>query len=157
MAEKEESLLEQDVETLQQLILRISWAEQRRFAQELSNHGLTVPQFFALVAIRRHGQECPIGQLANATMQCSATMTGIIDRLAERGLVERRRDDSDRRQVLIRLTDQGLETLQRVREIRRQRVRRVMEHIGEADRREMLRLLRVYVEATELIEGRAAG
>jgi len=95
VAEEEESLLEQDVETLQQLILRISWAEQRRFAQQLSNYGLTVPQFFALVAIWRHGQECPIGQLANATMQCSATMTGIIDRLAERGLVERA-DPADR-------------------------------------------------------------
>ncbi|MDY7039952.1 MAG: MarR family transcriptional regulator [Chloroflexota bacterium] len=147
-----DDLLDQDVDAFQQLILRTTWTEQRRFAQELSYHSLTVPQFFALVAIWRHGGECPIGQLADATMQCSATMTGIIDRLTERGLVERRRDANDRRQVLVRLTERGLEALRQVQETRRQHVRQAMERIDEADRREMLRLLRLYEEATGLAE-----
>lgn len=152
MSEEKEICLEEDLEAFQQLVLRITWTEQRRFAQELSNHGLTVPQFLALVTIWHHGQECPIGQLADATMQCSATMTGIIDRLAERDLVERRRDASDRRQVLVRLTERGMDTLRRVQETRQQRTRRVVERIGETDRREMLRLLRAYEEITGLIE-----
>ncbi|MHA3702924.1 MarR family winged helix-turn-helix transcriptional regulator [Jatrophihabitans sp. YIM 134969] len=47
------------------------------------------------------------GLLATATGLRPAATTALIDRLSERGLVERVRSETDRRQVLVRMTDEG--------------------------------------------------
>ncbi|WP_307835957.1 MarR family winged helix-turn-helix transcriptional regulator [Phycicoccus sonneratiae] len=47
------------------------------------------------------------GTLATATGLRPAATTALIDRLEARGLVERVRDESDRRRVLVRMTDEG--------------------------------------------------
>ena len=65
---------------------------------------LSPPQGFVL---RLLDQPRPMGELA-ATMHCdNSNMTGIVDRLEERGLVERGVADYDRRVKLIALTDEG--------------------------------------------------
>jgi DNA-binding MarR family transcriptional regulator len=47
------------------------------------------------------------GQLSKATGLRPAATTALIDRLVAKGLVERVRDDTDRRQVLVQMTDEG--------------------------------------------------
>lgn len=47
------------------------------------------------------------GVLATATGLRPAATTALLDRLEAKGLVERVRDDSDRRRVLVRMTDEG--------------------------------------------------
>jgi DNA-binding MarR family transcriptional regulator len=47
------------------------------------------------------------GVLATATGLRPAATTALLDRLEARGLVERVRDDADRRRVLVRMTDEG--------------------------------------------------
>jgi DNA-binding MarR family transcriptional regulator len=47
------------------------------------------------------------GQLAEATALSSAATTTLLDRLEARGLVRRVRDTSDRRRVLVELTEEG--------------------------------------------------
>jgi len=48
------------------------------------------------------------GVLATATGLRPAATTALIDRLEAKGLVERVRDDSDRRRVLVRMTERGM-------------------------------------------------
>ena len=47
------------------------------------------------------------GMLATATGLRPAATTALVDRLEAKGLVERVRDDTDRRRVLVRMTDEG--------------------------------------------------
>ncbi len=47
------------------------------------------------------------GQLSTATGLRPAATTALIDRLATRGLVERVASETDRRQVMVRMTDEG--------------------------------------------------
>ncbi|HWI00700.1 MAG TPA: MarR family transcriptional regulator [Propionibacteriaceae bacterium] len=47
------------------------------------------------------------GQLSQATGLRPAATTALIDRLVARGLVERMDNDRDRRQVLVRMTEEG--------------------------------------------------
>ena len=47
------------------------------------------------------------GTLATATGLRPAATTALIDRLEAKGLVERVRDEHDRRRVLVRMTDEG--------------------------------------------------
>jgi DNA-binding MarR family transcriptional regulator len=48
-----------------------------------------------------------MGALADALDVSQASVTGIVDRMEQRGLVERQRDDEDRRVVRVATTDEG--------------------------------------------------
>jgi DNA-binding MarR family transcriptional regulator len=49
----------------------------------------------------------PMRVLAETLDVSQASATGIVDRMEQRGLVERRRDDDDRRVIHVALTDEG--------------------------------------------------
>jgi DNA-binding MarR family transcriptional regulator len=67
---------------------------------------LTVPQLVCLRQIWMQGPTKP-SQLARAVFLSQATVTGILDRLENRGLIQRQRDQADRRLVTISLTRAG--------------------------------------------------
>ena len=83
--------------------------------EAFSAHALEVWEFDVLTALRRSGApyELSPGVLIRETLSTSGTMTNRIDRLATRGMVERRPDPNDRRGVRVRLTDTGVETVDR--------------------------------------------
>ena len=70
-------------------------------------HRIETWEFDVLAALRRAGKPYQLtpGALLRQTMVTSGTMTNRVDRLAERGFVERSPDPRDRRGVLVRLTD----------------------------------------------------
>ncbi|MFJ8160686.1 MarR family winged helix-turn-helix transcriptional regulator [Streptomyces sp. NPDC096136] len=74
-----------------------------------ADHGLEVGEFDVLASLRRSGPPYALtaGALIPAAMVTSGAITNRIDRLEAKGLVERVRDDADRRSVRIRLTDKG--------------------------------------------------
>lgn len=51
----------------------------------------------------------PMGELASQLQCDNSNITGIVDRLSDRGLVERRPSPGDRRVKLVALTDEGRE------------------------------------------------
>lgn len=65
-----------------------------------------------------------VRELVGATAQRPSTLTGVLDRLERRGLVERGANPKDRRSVLVRLTPDG-----------RAHAARVAEAYGELERR----------------------
>ena len=72
--------------------------------------GLTAPQILLLQTIRQRG-EVTIGELATDISLSQATVTTILDRLEKRGLVYRKRSDTDKRNVHAHLTPQAMEVL----------------------------------------------
>jgi DNA-binding MarR family transcriptional regulator len=72
-------------------------------------HGLESWEFDVLSALRRSGPPFRLtpGTLLRATLVTSGTMTNRIDRLAAAGLVSREPDPSDRRGVLVTLSERG--------------------------------------------------
>ena len=72
-------------------------------------HGLEPWEFDVLSALRRSGPPYRLtpGELLRQTMVTSGTMTNRVDRLAARGLVDRSASSTDRRAVLVGLTDEG--------------------------------------------------
>ncbi|MGV8978104.1 MAG: MarR family winged helix-turn-helix transcriptional regulator [Cellulomonas sp.] len=74
-----------------------------------ARHGLDTWEFDVLSALRRAGAPYRLspGALLTQTLVTSGTMTNRIDRLTERGLVERGPSPDDRRGVLVELTPLG--------------------------------------------------
>jgi long-chain acyl-CoA synthetase len=71
----------------------------------LAQVDLTLPQYRVL-AILADGNEAASG-LAERLAVRPPSITAIIDGLVTRGLVDRRHEDSDRRRVSVRITDEG--------------------------------------------------
>jgi MarR family transcriptional regulator, organic hydroperoxide resistance regulator len=145
----EDDELERDVVDVASLVMTLGWMERRHFAQGLSTRGLTIPQFFTLVIIHSCERGCTMGTLADETHQCSATMTGIVDRLLKMKLVERTRDENDRRLVLVTLTKAGREILRNALDERLERLRAVLKHIDTDRRAYAVQTLKLYVTLTE--------
>jgi DNA-binding MarR family transcriptional regulator len=67
---------------------------------------LTMPQLKVLLLLGRHGS-APVSWLATRMEVSPPNITGILDRLEQRGWVRRMSDPQDRRVVRIVLTDDG--------------------------------------------------
>ncbi len=139
-----------DYEVIEEAVRRLVRAEQKKFAQLLVEHNVTLPQFYVLLSIKRRGAGCPIGALAEEMLQSYPTMTGIVDRLEEAKLVVRdRATEKDRRKVIVRLTPRGSQLLERANVARHERMNRAFAGLSAHDRRELLRLLMIYLETLE--------
>jgi DNA-binding MarR family transcriptional regulator len=107
------STLDPDGESLRDSIRWIIWYLRRLIqADEVHNKSLnrrfqvSQPQLSCLLVLDEYGPMLS-SALARYILVQPSTMTGIIDRLEQKGLVSRRRSDTDRRGVTIHLTDPG--------------------------------------------------
>jgi DNA-binding MarR family transcriptional regulator len=72
--------------------------------------GLTRPQLASLLVVSQR-EPISTGDIAREIHLGHATVTGILDRLEQRTLVERWRSEVDRRSVLVRITSDGRKLL----------------------------------------------
>jgi DNA-binding MarR family transcriptional regulator len=107
-------------------------------------HAVEPWEFDVLAALRRAGKPYRLspGQLLRETMVTSGTMTNRIDRLGERGLVERSPDPHDRRGVLVGLTAAGKKAVDGAFESLLASERELLAELSSAERRELAGLLK---------------
>jgi DNA-binding MarR family transcriptional regulator len=86
--------------------LRFSLQSHKKLEDDLHKVGLTPPQFYVLATIGYAGG-LPFGEIGAKMMVTVSNLTGIVDRLEEKKLVLRKRDENDRRVVHVVLTDKG--------------------------------------------------
>jgi DNA-binding MarR family transcriptional regulator len=136
-----------DVEPLQVLsrVTRLARHLDRARRAAFAAHGLETWEFDVLSALRRAGPPYQLspGALLRATLVTSGTMTNRIDRLAEADLVGRSRDPQDKRGVLVRLTDQGLRTVDAAMSDLLMRERAILTSLDEAEQARLAGSLRV--------------
>ena len=77
----------------------------------LEKHGVRLAGLRALRVLRDLGT-VPISRFAEALDIPRSTATGVVDRLADRGLIARAFDTADRRSINIGITPQGLAALE---------------------------------------------
>jgi DNA-binding MarR family transcriptional regulator len=141
--------VDDDLAAISLLIPRLIGAFLRRLTRRLATYGLTFPQFMALVALEHAEEGRRMGPLAEAAYQSAASMTGIVDRLLERGLVERHRHPDDRRSVVVRLTDLGRELLAHEKQGREQNARRFLLGLSDGERERVRAILERLVGVAE--------
>ncbi|MFW2532927.1 MULTISPECIES: MarR family winged helix-turn-helix transcriptional regulator [unclassified Legionella] len=88
----------------------------RKVMQQMDHHsrrlnkcyGLTVPQIICLYEIYEKGI-MTLSALSKRVYLATSTLVGVIDRLEEKGFVNRTRDSKDRRIIFIDITNKGKE------------------------------------------------
>ena len=92
--------------TIGYLVHEVARLFRRRFETFASEHGVTLTQWRALAQIHRQPSISQVA-LAGAIDSDPMTMSGVLERLERRGLVERYPDPDDSRAKLARLTAEG--------------------------------------------------
>jgi DNA-binding MarR family transcriptional regulator len=95
---------EPSLEELVGLLFRLTGDLRRRFTDRCADFDLSFAQAMAL---RELDQPLPMRELAQRLCCDASNVTGIVDRLEARGLVERRMTPKDRRVKHLVLTDAG--------------------------------------------------
>jgi len=108
-------------------------------------------QYDVLSALRRQGMPFMLAatELADASMLTSGAMTNRIDRLEQAGLVNRLQDHSDRRRVLVHLTEKGLALIDQATEARFDAASESLRGLSKQQRKQLNDLLRAALLAQE--------
>lgn len=107
---------------------------------------LTVSQL-RLTYLIRDRDNPSLGELADELGITGATMSGLIDRLTKRGLVERLPDVTDRRVVRVRLTDEGNRLSRELQRTGREFLRLAFERIGTKNAADLAHALNPFSDA----------
>jgi DNA-binding MarR family transcriptional regulator len=98
---------------------------------------------FIILAVRK---ELTVSQLGKLLGVGKPTASLLVQQLVERGLVTRTEDTSDRRQTVIRLSDQGAEIGSGRRKEREKQWQRWLSHLSDEDLRALARGLTAITE-----------
>jgi len=79
-----------------------------------------------------------------------STISGVVDRLVDQGLVDRRDDRADRRQVVLRITEAGATQLDHFRELNAAQVRALLGRVDDASLAVVERALDILATAAAL-------
>lgn len=107
---------------------------------------VTLTQFRTLVVLDSHGV-INLNRLADLLGVNSSTAMRMIDRLLVAELVTRQDNPVNRREVLLDLTDQGHELVQRVSDSRRAEIARIVKAMPADERNELVSALRAFANA----------
>jgi DNA-binding MarR family transcriptional regulator len=111
--------------------------------------GLTMPQFDVLAQLARHGTGMTPGELTRELLVTKGNVTGIVERLVRRGLVERLRVPSDGRTRRLVLTPEGRRLTSRAIPEHRREIASHMAQVPPGELHSLRDLLRRFVVSLE--------
>lgn len=115
------SIVDQILDQLEPLITR----QRRAVAREGCLRQISSTQLHVLFLLISDGP-MPMSQLADLLDVSLPTVTGIVERMVEKDLVERLRDDADRRLVKVGATPAGRQTVEEIDLVRRRELGRLL-------------------------------
>ena len=129
-------------------VSRLSRLIDRRLAENFARFDLESWMYDVLATLRRSGEpyELTAGDLMRDTMVTTGAVTNRIDRLEQRGLVERA-TSSDRRKVIVRLTKRGLDTVDEVATPHLETEREILSSLSARQQHELVAVLRTMLVA----------
>jgi DNA-binding MarR family transcriptional regulator len=92
--------------------------------------GVSMTHMHVMWLLQHHG-DLPMSRMAELLDVSDSNATGIVDRMEERGLVERIRVPGDRRVVFVRIADGGLRALDQVEAVKQDRLQAILAHLDE--------------------------
>ena len=128
---------------ISQLQREVNLAQRATFAR----HGLDVPSFDVLAALRRAGPPYQLTptELRRTALVTSGAITQRLDRLEERGLITRERSRDDGRAVVVSLTDAGRQALDAALPDHLDTERKLLDGLSDDDREQLAGLLRRFL------------
>lgn len=128
--------------------LRVSIGRLARRLRQQSLGGLTPSQASVISTLDVHGP-MTMGRLAEHEGIAKPSVTGIVGRLVQKGLVEKKEDSSDRRSSIVAITPEGSQLLEQRRRERTAYLARRIEGLDGDDRAVLERAVMLLEEMIE--------
>lgn len=93
--------------------------------------GVSMTHMHVMWLLQHHG-DLPMSRMAEFLDVSFSNATGIVDRMEERGLVERVRVPDDRRVVLVRIAPGGIQALEQTEAVKQDRLQAILGHLDAA-------------------------
>lgn len=126
---------ERSMPDLEMYVSRLAYAIDRGMASEVAPYDLSPLDASLLGICFEKGEECTATQLAELVPVDPARISRVVTKLVDMGLLRRRRLRSDRRVVMLRLTDKGDELTSEVLQHTEQYNARLTKGISQRDMR----------------------
>jgi MarR family 2-MHQ and catechol resistance regulon transcriptional repressor len=110
-------------------------------AAHAADHGLSLTEF-AILEVLYHRGRMVLGEIQRRILVSSGGITFLVDRLAEKGLVERQECPEDRRAKYVALTREGTRMIREIFPSHAQALTTAMRGLTPAEQREAAGLLR---------------
>lgn len=123
-----DELVERVVAVYESLMHHVATAH----AGEIVGVGVTMSQAKVLYLVQAE-PDVRMSDLAGRLGVSSPSISGVVDRLVDQGLLTRRDDPADRRQALVRISDAGASQLELFRELNARQVRSLLALLTTAD------------------------
>jgi DNA-binding MarR family transcriptional regulator len=127
-----------DANELWSAVQPIIVGERLRLVQRAHQLGLSMAHLHVMGLLDAKGA-LPMSRIAELLGVALPNATGLVSRMQERGVVERRRNESDRRVVLVDLTANGRATLRGFEIARRRRLTNALAQLTAHQRDELMR------------------
>ncbi|EYF01543.1 MarR family winged helix-turn-helix transcriptional regulator [Chondromyces apiculatus] len=129
-----------DVDAIVETIIYL-YTESRRLTKEMAgSYGLTGPQLTILKLLESF-PDLSLSTLSERIRAQNSTVTGIVDRMEREGLVRRERSRSDRRVVLLRLSEKGGRLAREIQVEPMEIFRQALSEMSTNDLQDLLRIL----------------
>jgi DNA-binding MarR family transcriptional regulator len=123
-------------------LLRVSGDLLAALDVHLARYKMSQGRFTLLTLLKSSaGHQSTPSLLAEQAGVTRATVTGLLDGLERDGMIQRSHDTQDRRAVCIQLTHKGQQFLDETLPDHFRRISRLMKHLNEDERRQMMQLL----------------
>ncbi len=117
----------------------------------LANHGITAAQNALLMFLDRQ-EGASMGEAAEALGLKHAAMSGLVDRMEKKGLIERRASPTDGRSTTLRLRASGRDIVEQSHTLITATNTRLLQGFSAADQKVIERFLRTVAETADTID-----
>jgi DNA-binding MarR family transcriptional regulator len=141
-ADSPECCVEEVGQTVQHLVRVMQLFER----DQIKPHGFTTSQAYVLTQLKQV-QELTMNELSEKLNARTSTMTRIVNNLVRDGFIQRKRDNNDRRIVLVGLTTKGEKASALLESDITAYYEKIVSHLPEGRVEEVLRATALLVEA----------
>jgi DNA-binding MarR family transcriptional regulator len=131
------------------LLARLGHEATAGFRRSLRPLNLGAQQFIVLKQLQAFGS-CSQGELADALGIDYSNLAGVTGELYRRGLIERHRDEADRRRYIVELTDEGRQLLADADQAIEASEEGMLSALAEEEREQLWELLRRMADTLSL-------
>lgn len=144
MHRKDDVTLKQQMLQLIKGLTRLKWSQQP--CPELKPSECELLRILFLTTVGKSPPAVSASELSTELQITPAGVTHLVNPLEEAGYIQRTKDPNDRRVVLVGLTEKGHHSAARLIQQALDRFGRLVDHLGEKDSREFIRILSIVVE-----------
>ena len=123
------------------VLMQTSKAIQERIREEMNKNKLGITEFSVLEVLYLKGRQT-IHQIGKSILISSGSMTYVIDKLEQKGLLSRSPCPDDRRVIFVTLTDDGIDLMKKVMPKHQEMINNMFGSLTDDDAQTMVNLLK---------------